>query len=146
MSDHYLLHCDYQSDWTPNHDLAAPDTLPWAVYSNHPTTYRWTEGTIVWLITVPSGIDAGPSICGRLVVEGLKLNIPASTGYDPRYPTALVGFRMKVAASRYMRPARCLLLDALFPPLSAHRGPIPLFGPVVAELEKFWSAAAAAGG
>lgn len=135
MPDQFLVHSDYRSDWLPNHEQAGAARLPWAVYTTHPTSYRWTQGTILWLFTVPD-TGEGPAICGRLVVAGLKINFPGAATYDERYGSRTLGFDMDVGASRYVRPVRCPLLDGLWETCVAQ--PCVLSSEIVEGLEKFW--------
>ncbi|CAG1003153.1 hypothetical protein PHYC_03045 [Phycisphaerales bacterium] len=140
MPDQFLFHSDYSSDWLPHHEHAAKGMLPWAVYSSHPATYPWTQGTVVWLVTIPPGPGAGPALCGRLVVSRMKVNYPGVGNFDARYASSAIGFEMDRSASRYVRPIPCPALDEALKAVSGP-GPLRLPDAITAELERLWSSA-----
>lgn len=135
---HFFMHCDFETDWVPNHQLAAPGALPWAVYTDSTRIYQHEADGTVWFATTLPGPGRAAALCARLVLAGGRMNVPVNPRFDERYRDFKFCVNVDRACSAYVWPIRCPLLDGLG--LRAGRRNLPREVPaeLLAKLEAFW--------
>ncbi|CAG1003166.1 hypothetical protein PHYC_03046 [Phycisphaerales bacterium] len=134
------MHADFETDWLPNCQSAAPDHLPWAVFTDSVRVFQHDEDAVVWLATTLPGPSRALALCARLVLSGGRINYHTYPGYDHRYKDYKFAIGVDRDRSAYVWPVRCPLLDRM-DLASGRRNLAHRLAPrAAARLEKFWKA------
>ncbi|CAG0971604.1 hypothetical protein PHYC_01277 [Phycisphaerales bacterium] len=138
MPVHFLMHCDYQNDWLPNCQSAAPDRLPWSVYTDSVRVFGHDEDGVMWLATALPVPKGGAALCARLVLAGGRINYHTYPGFDERYKEYKFAIGVDRAASAYVMPVRCPLLDRFNLAAGPRNLALGVHPRTAARLDAFW--------